>query len=131
MPDGSPGPGDPSPVLTAVVCALAGVRTGQRVVVVGPAGRLRQVLEAGAGAPAAQDTPADGAADGPADVVVALAGPDVPGAVGLLRQGGRLVGLAADEGAATRTAARHGLVLRHTEQVEGRVVWSATSAPPT
>ncbi|MGZ6825710.1 MAG: hypothetical protein ACXVGH_02875 [Mycobacteriales bacterium] len=123
MPDGRSGPGDPSPVLTAVVCALAGVRTGQRVVVLGPGGRLRQVLEAGAGVP---DAP-----DGPADVVVALAGPDVPGAVGLLRPGGRLVGLAADQGAATRTAARHGLVLRHSEQVEGRVVWSATSAAPT
>lgn len=112
-------PDEPSPVLTAVVAALAGVRHGQRVVVLGRGARLRLVLGAGAGEPVAES--------GPADVVVALAGPDVPGAVTLLRPGGRLVALAADTGAVERTAQRHGLALRHTERVEGRVAWSATA----
>jgi hypothetical protein len=125
VPDDGRGGVEPSPVLTAVVAALAGVRDGQAVLVLGPATVLRRALEAGTGCPLAEH--------GPADVVVALAAPDVPGAVGLLRPGGRLVALAADRGAVERTAARHGLVLQHAEQVAGRVAWSAAlpAEPPT
>ncbi len=109
---------EPSPVLTAVVAALAGVRKGQVVVVVGRGTVLRRALEAGTGAALV--------AGGPADVVVALSAPDVPGAVAMLRPGGRLVALAADGGAVERTAARYGLRLLHTEVVGGRVAWSGS-----
>jgi hypothetical protein len=89
---------EPAPLLTAVLAALAGVRHDQAVAVLGPAAVLRVVLTA----------------------------PDVPGAVARLRPGGRLVAVAADLGAVERTAARHGLVLRHHEPVDGRVAWSAS-----
>ncbi len=109
---------EPAPLVTAVVAALAGVRTGQEVVVMGLASTLRRALEAGTGRGVVEV--------GPADVVVALSAPDVPDAVAMLRPGGRLVALAADAGAIERTAARHGLVLQHTESVAGRVAWSAS-----
>lgn len=109
---------EPAPIVTAVVAALAGVRNGQTVVVLGPGTRLRAALEAGTGVPLAEV--------GPADVVVALGATDVPGAVGLLRPGGRLVALAADHGAVERSAARYGLVVRHLEAVDGRIAWSAS-----
>ncbi len=109
---------EPSPVLTAVVAALAGVRDGQQVVLLGRAAVLRRALEAGTGRSLV--------AEGPADVVVALSAPDVPGAVAMLRPGGRLVALAADGGAVERTAALHGLQLLHTEAVGGRVAWSGS-----
>jgi hypothetical protein len=63
--------------------------------------------------------------EGPADVVVAVAAPDVPTAVAMAAPGGRVVGVAADRAAAVRTAERHGLDLQHTEDVSGRVAWSA------
>jgi D-arabinose 1-dehydrogenase-like Zn-dependent alcohol dehydrogenase len=109
---------EPVPLVTAVVAALAGVRTGQAVVVLGTATTLRRSLEAGTGTALVEV--------GPADVVVALSAPDVPGAVQMLRPGGRLVALAADAGAVERTVALYGLVLRHTEVVGGRVAWSAS-----
>ena len=109
---------EPSPVLSAVVTALAGVRDDQTVVVLGTGAVIRRALEAAAGCHLAHE--------GPADVVVALSAPDVPGAVSMLRPGGRLVAVAADTGAVERTAARHGLLLKHTEVVGGRVAWSGS-----
>jgi hypothetical protein len=107
-----------SSVLSAVVAALAGVRNEQTVVVLGTAPVLCRALEAACGRPLASS--------GPADVVVALTAPDVPGAVTMLRPGGRLVAVAADPGAVERTASRHGLVLKHTEPVGGRIAWSGS-----
>lgn len=106
-----------NPLLAAVVAALAGVRTNQRVFVMGEAPLLRRALAAAAGC--------DIVTEGPADVVVAVFAPDVPAAVMLVAPGGRVVGVAADLGAAERTAERHGLALQHTETVAGRVAWSA------
>ena len=103
--------------LTAVSAALAGVRRGDAVAVVGEGHLLRAVLRAACGRDLV-DAP-------PADVVVAVVAYDVPVAVGLLRPGGRLVAVAADEGAAGRTASANGLQLRHVEPVLGRVAWSA------
>jgi hypothetical protein len=109
---------EPAPLLTAVLAALAGVRHDQAVAVLGPAAVLRRALAAGTGGPLVEE--------GPVDVAVVLTAPDVPGAVARLRPGGRLVAVAADLGAVERTAARHGLVLRHHEPVDGRVAWSAS-----
>jgi hypothetical protein len=107
---------EPSPVLSAVVTALAGVRDHQSVIVLGEAGMIRRALTAGTGC--------DLVVEGPADVVVAMSAPDVPGAVSLLRPGGRLVAVAADTGAVERTATRHGLQVQHAEKVGTRVAWS-------
>ena len=109
---------DPPPLVTAVVVALAGVRDGQDVAVIGAGAVLRRALEAGCRR--------ELTGEGPADVVVALAAFDVPGALTMLRPGGRLVALAADNGAVERSVALHGLVLRHAEPVGGKVAWSAT-----
>lgn len=108
---------EPSPLVTAVITALAGVRHDQAVIVLGTATVLRRALEAGTGRPLAQEAPAD--------VVIAMSAPEIPGAILLLRPGGRLVALAADKGAVERTAVRHGLELQHAESVGGRVAWSA------
>lgn len=108
---------EPAPLVTAVVVALAGVRAGQAVLVVGPGATIRKALSAGCGRELVEG--------GPADVVVALSAPDVDDAVEQLAPGGRLVGLAADRGAAERTVARHGLKLQHTEAVAARTAWSA------
>ncbi|MCW2600704.1 MAG: hypothetical protein JWM02_2533 [Frankiales bacterium] len=116
VPDGKRRVDEASPVLLAVVTSLAGVRNNQVVVVLGRGPLLRRALQAGIGA--------DLASHGPADVVVALSAPDVPVAVTMLKPGGRLVALAADRGAAERTAALYGLLLRHTEAVGSRVAWS-------
>jgi hypothetical protein len=109
---------EPTPLMVAVLSALAGVRFGQAVLLVGASPTLARVLEAGCGQPLV--------AHGPADVAVALTGPDVPDAVEQARPGGRIVGLAADLGAVERTVALHGLELRHTEVVGNRTAWSAT-----
>jgi hypothetical protein len=114
-------PVDANPLLAAVVAALAGVRTNQRVLVVGEAPLLRRALAAAA--------ECDIVTEGPADVVVTVFAPDVPGAVTMLAPGGRIVGVAADLGAAQRTAARHGLTLQYTETVADRVAWSARLTP--
>lgn len=108
---------EPSPLVTAVVVALAGVRVNQSVLVVGKADTIRRALSAGCGR--------ELLTEGPADVVVALTGPDVPDAVLQLAPGGRLVSIAADPGAVERTVARYGLRLQHTEPVAGRTAWSA------
>ena len=112
-----PAPDRSDPLLTAVVAALAGVRAGQRVLVMGEAPLLCRALSAAARC--------DLVAAGPADVVVALSAPDVPEAVAQAVPGGRVVGVAADLGAAQRTTERHGLNLQYSEAVGGRVAWSA------
>ena len=108
---------EPTPLLTAVVTALAGVREHQRVLVLGSAPVLSRALAAAARCELVEA--------GPADVVVSLVAPDVPEAVAQAAPGARVVGVAADVGAAERTAARHGMVLQHVEPVDGRVAWSA------
>lgn len=109
---------EPPPLVTAVLAALAGVRNGQAVMVVGTATTLRKALAAGTGVPLLDR--------GPADVVVVLTGPDLPDGLQQVRPGGRFVALAADTGAVERTAGRYGLRVLHTEAVGGRVAWSAT-----
>jgi hypothetical protein len=112
-----PAPDNPNPLLTAVLAALAGVRTNQRVLVLGEAALLRRALAAAADC--------DIVSEGPADVVVAVFAPDVPTAVAAVAPGGRVVGVAADAAAAKRTTERYGLTLQYTEAVAGRVAWSA------
>ncbi len=107
-----------SPVLTAVLAALAGARAQQEVLLLGGGAMLRRALEAGTGR--------DLVDEGPADVVVAVSDTDVPGAVMMARPGGRVVAVAADSEAVQQTMARHGLVLRHFERVGDRVAWSAS-----
>jgi len=104
-------------VLAAVLCSLAGVRTGDRVAEVG-AGQLvgRALL--------AMSKTLE-LVDKDAAVVVAGAAYEVPTALTLLVPGGRLVAVAADAAAAQRTAAGAGLELRHVERVGTRVAWSA------
>lgn len=105
-------------VLAAVLLALAGARTGDRVAAVG-AGELveRSLLAA---------STTDLLVESGANVVVAGAAFEVPTALTRLRPTGRLVAVAADRAAAERVAAAAGLRLRHVEAVLGRVAWSAT-----
>lgn len=110
----------PDPLTAAVLSALAGVRHGYRVAVVGAGPLTTAALLAGAAASAPVDADAD--------VVVAGAAFDVPTAVPLLAPGGRLVALAADAAAARRVADIHGLQLRHVEVLRTRVAWSALRA---
>ncbi len=105
------------PQLTAVLLALAGTRQGQRVAAVGAGPVVARGLLAGSGT---QDLVATDA-----DVVVAGAAYEVPGALTLLAPGGRLVAVAADSAAARRVAVSAGLELRHVEAVGRRVAWSA------
>jgi membrane-associated protease RseP (regulator of RpoE activity) len=108
-------PGDA--VLAAVLCALAGVRIGDRVAVVGTNSQTSAALLAGCGG--------NRFVERDADVAVAGTAPDVAGALARLRPGGRIVALAADAGAAQRVAASAGLQLRYVEPVGRLVAWSA------
>jgi hypothetical protein len=105
------------PVLAAVLCSLAGARTGDRVAVVGAAPQVARALLA--------MTATTELVEEEAAVVVAGAAYEVPTAVTRLARGGRLVAVAADRAAATRVAAAEGLELRHVERVGARVAWSA------
>lgn len=106
----------------AVLSALAGVRHGDPVAAIG-CGRITEAsLAAGCGLPLVDVT---AAADATAKVVVVGKAYDVPGAIRLLAPGGRLVAIAADQGAAERVAAGAGLSLRHVERLGAQVAWSA------
>ena len=104
-------------MLAAVLCSLAGARTGDRVAVVGAGPVVARALLAMTGT---TDLVDDDAA-----VVIAGAAYEVPTAVAKLAAGGRLVAVAADSAAAQRVAAGNGLALRHVERVGARVAWSA------
>lgn len=103
--------------LVAVLCALAGVRRGDAVTVVGGGVRLEAALLAASGTPALVEQDAQ--------VVVAATAPDVPTALRRLAPGGRLVALAADAAAAHRVAAAGGLQVRYVEPLASGVAWSA------
>ena len=106
----------PDPLLAAVLCALAGVRRGDSVAVVG-VGRLTATAVLAA-AEAACFVERD------ADVVVAGAAVEVPVALTLLGAGGRLVAVAADPAAAARVARSAGLIRLHVIPVGAGVAWS-------
>ena len=105
------------PVLTAVLCSLAGARTGDRVAVVGAGDVVARALLAMTGTTELVEEQAA--------VVIAGAAYEVPTAVTRLAPGGRLVAVAADSAAAQRVATGAGLELRHVERVGARVAWSA------
>ena len=105
------------PVLAAVLCSLAGARTGDRVAVVGAGPKVARALLA--------MTSTTELVDEHAAVVIAGAAYDVPIAVSKLAPGGRLVAVAADSAAAQRVANAERLELRHIERVGPRVAWSA------
>ncbi len=67
-----------SPVLTAVLAALARVREQQEVLLLGAGANLRWALEAGSGR--------DLVDKGPADVIVAISATDVPDAMTMLKR---------------------------------------------
>ena len=105
------------PVLAAVLCSVAGARTGDRVAVLGAGPVVVRALLA--------MTQTTELVEQEAAVVVAGAAYEVPTALTMLAVGGRLVAVAADSAAAQRVASASGLELRHVERVGPRVVWSA------
>jgi hypothetical protein len=107
----------PDPLLAAVLCALAGVRRGDRVRTAGVPPLVAAALLSGA--------EAEAFADGPPDVVVAAAAFEVPGALEVLAPGGRLVAVAADPAAAARVSRAAGLVRLHVVPLGTGVAWSA------
>ncbi len=109
-------------VLAAVLAALAGPRRGDRVACLGAGALVERALLAASGTSALVESEAR--------VVVAGAAVEVPTALRVLAGSGRLVAVAADAGAARRTAAGSGLELRHVEQVGRRVAWSAMRVAP-
>lgn len=110
---------DVDPLLAVVLAALAGPRTGDRVAAVGVGPLVVRALLAA--------SRTDELVDADAAVVVAGAAYEVPSALLLLAPGGRLVAVAADAAAARRTAATHGLGLRHVERAGAVCAWSATA----
>ena len=124
LPPSSPAPpGRDTPLVVAVLAALAGVRRGYAIAVEGQAPSLTAALLAASGAGAVVEHDAH--------VAVAVLAHDVPTAVTRLAPGGRLVALAADAAAAARTATAQGLLLRHVEPVGGLVAWSAVRPEAT
>lgn len=109
--------------MVAVLAAMAGVRRGYAVAVVGTAPSLTAALLAAAGGGELVQSGAH--------VAAATQAHDVPVAAGRLGAGGRLVALAADASAAARTAGAHGLLLRHVEPVGALVAWSAVRPEDT
>ncbi len=107
----------PGPVLDAVLCALAGVRRGERVACLGVSATLRRAMLAGAGADAEEAHQVD--------LAVAGRAYEVPSALLLLRAGGRLVAVAGDPQAPQRLCRDYSLQLRHVERVGPCVAWSA------
>ena len=105
------------PVLAAVLCSVAGARTGDRVAVLGAGPLVVRALLA--------MTQTTELVEEEAAVVVAGAAYEVPTALTRLAAGGRLIAVAADSAAAQRVANAAGLELRHVERVGPRVVWSA------
>ena len=105
------------PLLAAVLCSLAGARTGDRVAVVGADPLVGRALLAMTGTTELVEEQAA--------VVIAGAAYEVPVAAAMLAPGGRLVAVAADLAAAQRVAQSEGLELRHTERVGPRVAWTA------
>lgn len=105
------------PVLAAVLCSVAGARTGDRVAALGAGPVVVRALLA--------MTQTTELVDREAAVVIAGAAYEVPTALTMLAAGGRLVAVAADNAAAQRVASSLGLELRHVERVGPRVVWSA------
>ena len=104
-------------MLAAVLCSLAGARTGDRVAVVGAGPLVVKAL--------LTMTQTTALVDADAAVAVAGAAYEVPTALSRLAPGGRLVAVAADGAAAQRVATAAGLELRHVERVGPRVAWSA------
>ena len=107
----------PDLLLAAVLCALAGARRGNHVAAVGVTPTTATALLAAAEAASF--------VHGDADVVVAGAAYEVPGALQLLAPGGRFVAVAADASAAARVAGAAGLTRLHVVPVGGAVAWSA------
>jgi hypothetical protein len=110
----------PDPLLAAVLCALAGVRRGDRVRALGVAPVVTSALLSAAEARAV--------AEGKADVVVTGGAYEVPAALDALAPGARLVSVAADAAAAARVAGAAGLVRLHVVPISGGVAWSAVRA---
>lgn len=110
----------PDPLDVAVVCALAGVRRGNRVATVDVDPRTAAAVLAGAQVP--------GFAPDEADVVVVGAADAVAAALPLLRAGGRLVGMAADARSAEQTARAAGLQRLVVVPTTRGVAWSAVAA---
>ncbi len=108
--------------LAAVLSALAGVRRGDGVAALAVSAVARRALAAGSGTDLLDptSTPPETAA------VVAVGSPDqLEQGRRLLRPGGRLVAVSADEPAARTAAARLGLEFRHAEALGPVIAWSA------
>jgi len=110
------------PELASVLTALAGVRKGEVVVVLGPGRITRAALAAGCGRDLLD--PEAAPRHSAAVVVVTQAAGDAV-ALSLLRPGGRFVALAEGEAQARSAADLAGLALRCVVPVGPQVAWSA------